>query len=292
MSDQPVRTRGARRRPLVAAAGVHDPPPRRRARSRTSTFRHARAAAADARGAGRDRAARGDRDRPVEPGDLDRPDPRRPRPRARRSRPARRRSSRSARSSAARCSRARPTAFLHWAGHAARQRRDRGDYDGLIDGLVADERAGVGADARDRRAARHPRAPARRSPRRRCTFATSPRREYRRGADAHARHPPDQELSTRPSSDWRPSSTRRRAGRWSRRCSPTSWSRCAAPTRSTERARRLRPTVAPSGSPRATARSCSTTTGRGHNDAALIGAAAGASSSASSGRCCCPATAR
>ena len=63
---------------------------------------------ANAGGARGDRRRRGDRDRPVEPGDLDRPDPLGARACARRSPPRRRRSSPSARSSPDGRSRGRP----------------------------------------------------------------------------------------------------------------------------------------------------------------------------------------
>ena len=98
----------------------------------------AQATPGGARGA---RAGAGDRDRAVEPGDLDRADPRgRAGSPTRCGRP-RRRSSPSPRSCAARCSRARPTSS--WSGPATRCTADGicAHYAGLIDGLVSDERA-------------------------------------------------------------------------------------------------------------------------------------------------------
>ena len=79
MSDAPVRTRvhGANR-PLVAVSGVHDQGRRRRVRSRTSSSTAPSNARPDPGGRSRRIAtAAGDRDRTVQPGDLDRPDPRR-----------------------------------------------------------------------------------------------------------------------------------------------------------------------------------------------------------------------
>ena len=85
MSDDPVRTwvRDARAR-LARLPAVHDPGPRRgTGRGPRVPRRRARAAhppeVLDAIG-----RRRGDRDRPVQPARLDRPDPRRPRHRARR----------------------------------------------------------------------------------------------------------------------------------------------------------------------------------------------------------------
>ena len=97
-------------------------------------------------GGGRARSSSG-----RQPGHLDRPDPGGARA-ARGARGARRRPSwRSPRSSGARCSRARPR--RSWLGRGpADERRARRAYAGLIDGLVADERGGRAADARDRRA--------------------------------------------------------------------------------------------------------------------------------------------
>ena len=63
---------------------------------------------------------------------------------------------------AARCSRARPT--RSWPGPGIRSSSDgiAAHYDGLLDGLVADERASGAADARDRRRDGRRRARARR----------------------------------------------------------------------------------------------------------------------------------
>ena len=78
MSDQPVRT-------AVLAAGRWWPLQEFMIRHRGAgpvqdvEFRHARAARPTAEVLGGDRAGTGDRDRPVEPGHLDRADPRRPR---------------------------------------------------------------------------------------------------------------------------------------------------------------------------------------------------------------------
>ena len=72
---------------------------------------------AERRGAGGAARGRGDRDRPLQPGDQHRPDPRRAGDDARRSPPRRARSSRSAPSSPARSSRGRPSASCRpWAG--------------------------------------------------------------------------------------------------------------------------------------------------------------------------------
>ena len=240
MSDQPVRTRvlahgrwwpfqefmingpgaGAGRRRRASAA----PAPRR------PTPEVLEAIAQRAR----------DRDRPVEPGDLDRPDPRAAGPARGARAQRRRRSSPSARSSrGAGASRGRPrrscsgpASPLDRAGVAAL-------YAGLIDGLVADER---------RRATRcrccetdllmstAGRAPARGGRRRSLALRGS---SARRRADS-VRRRCDRSRSCRsrasraPSSAWpRTSLAGARGARSPRRCSPTCWSRCGASTRST-----------------------------------------------------------
>jgi LPPG:FO 2-phospho-L-lactate transferase len=101
MSDDPVRTWVRTPRRLASLPGVHDPRARR-GPVEGLEFRGAEQATPERAGARGDRARPRDRDRPVQPARLDRPDPRRPgHPRGarRRARPW----SPSARSSAARC---------------------------------------------------------------------------------------------------------------------------------------------------------------------------------------------
>ena len=170
MSDEPVRTRVRARGGWRALPGVHDPRARRPGRSRASSFDGAADAAPTPEVLDAIAAARRDRDRPVEPGHLDRADPRRARDARGARATRRRRSSRSARSSAARCSRARPTAFMAMGGPRARRRRDRGGLRRAASTASSptsarDRRAGAGdrrADGRRGRARRRV-APRRRS---------------------------------------------------------------------------------------------------------------------------------
>ena len=136
-----------------------------------------------------------DRHRPVEPGDLDRPDPRGAGHRATRCARRRRRSSPSRRSCAARCSRARPPTSWRWAGQPLDSDGIADHYAGLIDGLVADERAERRADARDRRrdGRRRRRAGAWRA---RCSAFAAALRGKRR-ADADRRDPARQVVRPR-----------------------------------------------------------------------------------------------
>ena len=135
-------------------------------------FRGARRRAARARGARRDRAAPapiiiG----PSNPVALDRSDPGRPGPARRAARHAgagRRRLAARPRRGAARAR--RPTC-MRWAGHALDSDGIAAVYAGLLDGLVADQRAERRADARDRRRARHAGAARATSPQRTVAFA-------------------------------------------------------------------------------------------------------------------------
>jgi LPPG:FO 2-phospho-L-lactate transferase len=97
------------------------------------------------RGARGDRGARRDRHRPVEPGDLDRPDPRRARACATRCAP--RRAPVVARLAARRRrGRQGPDRGVHCVGRVRAERRgDRGYYGDVLDGMVADERRGSAA---------------------------------------------------------------------------------------------------------------------------------------------------
>ena len=142
MCDEPVRTRVLARGALARPAGVPDPRARRGPRRGRRVRRHRRGAA-DRRGARGDRRRARDRDRAVEPDHLDRPDPRRCRACARRSPPRPRRSSRSPRSSAARCSRARRPRSWRTPGCPLGAAGIARAYAGVVDGLLADEDAGV-----------------------------------------------------------------------------------------------------------------------------------------------------
>ena len=165
-------------------------------------------------------AARAIVDRPVEPGHLDRPDPRRARHAptrcARRAAPvvavspARRRRG---------ASRARPQPFMAWAGpRAVRRRASRRCYGDLLDGLVATRprRAAAAAlqtdDAHGRRRRARGASRARRSPSREACVST---------ADEHGRRPARQALRRRQAAPGRGALAPGRAARWPRRWSPT-----------------------------------------------------------------------
>ena len=137
MCDEPVRTHVKARGRLASVPGVHDPRARGRPGRGRGAARH-RGGAADARGARRARTRRRRRRRPVQPGDLDRPDPRGP--------------------GTARSAERAPVVavsplvrgqvlkgptdvFMAWAGHPLSSEGIAAHYAGLIDGLVADEGA-------------------------------------------------------------------------------------------------------------------------------------------------------
>ena len=141
MADEPVRTRVRSGERWIAVAGVHDPRGRRGADRRTPSLRGVERRAADAGGARGDRRGGRDHRRPVEPGHLDRADPRSTRDArrpARQPRPDRRgladRRRRRAQG---------PDRGVHGVRAATPPTTEgiAACYAGLIDGLVADEPA-------------------------------------------------------------------------------------------------------------------------------------------------------
>ena len=108
-------------------------------RDRGGRARGNRRGQADARGARRDRGGRRDRDRPLQPGDLDRPDPGGARECGRRSPPPGRRWSRSAPTSAGKVVKGPTDVFMAAIGRPSTAAGVASLYEGLIDGMVCDE---------------------------------------------------------------------------------------------------------------------------------------------------------
>ena len=254
--------------------GVHDPRPRRRARSRASSSAALAPPAPTPEVLTRSPTRRRDRHRPLEPGDLDRPDPGGARASARRSADARAPVVAVSPLVGGEVLKG-PTAAFMALGRAAARRAtgSRPTTTALIDGLVADERG---------RAA----CPCSRPT---CCMTTPPRRAARvaeETLDVRARAATAHELATfaadarplailpiksfadakqRLADELTPTAPR---GRWPRRCSPTCWSRCGASRRSSE----ILVVTGDRGAQRIAggygATSCSTTTSAGHNAAA------------------------
>ena len=239
MSDEPVRTRVRARRRWRAVPGVHDPRARAAAPVEGVELAASSGRAADARGARGDRAPPGDRDRPVQPGDLDRADPA-PCPGMRealRAAPAPVVAV-SARSSAARSLKG-PTDGVHaWAGQPRSTPRHRGRLRAALHRRAGRRRARAdGVPVLRRPTCSWPTPPARRArwPTRRSRFAEALRGElaFRRAPCATSPSCPSS-ASTAPSSASRDgAAARARAARSPRRWCRRAGRAAAASRRST-----------------------------------------------------------